>query len=162
QFITGFLLQPQDLPLIDQVNCATQFNFFIRYRHQNSPLHCLKGSLWHRSLARASSYTAVVIHRRILVSSCLAGIPCRYNGKARTNPEILEAVERSGAIALCAEELGNLPTPRPPAEIVGGDGQALLDGLAAVIDINGEDVSNQFIDGAQKVGPIGNKRCRET
>lgn len=92
-----------------------------------------------------------MIHRRILVSSCLAGIPCRYNGKAKTDPEILEAVERNEAIALCAEELGNLPTPRPPAEIVGGDGQAVLDGLAAVIDINGEDVSNQFIDGAQKV-----------
>jgi uncharacterized protein YbbK (DUF523 family) len=43
------------------------------------------------------------------------------------------------------------PNARPPAEIVGGDGQAVLDGLAAVIDINGEDVSNQFIDGAQKV-----------
>ncbi|MGJ3402709.1 DUF523 domain-containing protein [Glutamicibacter sp. Je.9.36] len=87
----------------------------------------------------------------LLVSSCLAGIPCRYNGKAKANPTIVEAVARGEAVAACAEELGELPTPRPPAEIVGGDGHDVLEGRACVIDINGEDISGQFIAGAQKV-----------
>ncbi|MGH3652794.1 DUF523 domain-containing protein [Glutamicibacter sp.] len=94
----------------------------------------------------------------VLVSSCLAGIPCRYNGKAKTDPAIAEAVARGEAIAACAEELGELPTPRPPAEIVGGDGNDVLEGHAAVIDINGEDISGQFVAGAQKVADIVQRR----
>ncbi|MEG2578792.1 MAG: DUF523 domain-containing protein, partial [Glutamicibacter sp.] len=90
----------------------------------------------------------------LLVSSCLAGIPCRYNGKAKANPAIVEAVARGEAVAACAEELGELPTPRPPAEIVGGDGHDVLEGRACVIDINGEDISGQFIAGAQKVSDL--------
>ncbi|MEU5835514.1 DUF523 domain-containing protein [Streptomyces diacarni] len=90
----------------------------------------------------------------LLVSSCLAGIPCRYNGKAKANPAIVEAVARGEAVAACAEELGELPTQRPPAEIVGGDGHDVLEGRACVIDINGEDISGQFIAGAQKVSDL--------
>ena len=95
-----------------------------------------------------------MIQRPVLVSSCLAGIPCRYNGKAKANPAIVEAVARGDAVAACAEELGELSTPRPSAEISGGDGNDVLEGRAAVLDVNGEDVSRQFVAGAQKVADL--------
>ncbi|WP_413455329.1 DUF523 domain-containing protein [Glutamicibacter sp. FR1] len=89
--------------------------------------------------------------RPVLVSSCLAGIPRRYNVKAKANPAIVEAVARGDAVAACAEELGELSSPHPPAEISGGDGNDVLEGRAAVLDINDEDVSWLFVAGAQKV-----------
>ncbi len=98
----------------------------------------------------------------ILVSSCLAGIPCRYNGKAKTDQNIVNAVARGEAIAACAEELGDLPTPRPPAEIVGGDGYDVLQGNATVATINGQDLTEAFVAGAQKVAPqpqLGLRSC---
>lgn len=90
----------------------------------------------------------------ILVSSCLAGISCRYDGKAKTDPQILEAVRDGRAIPACAEVLGNLPTPRPPAEIVGGDGNDVLAGTAQVRTIDGEDVTEQFLVGARAVAEL--------
>lgn len=96
--------------------------------------------------------------RPVLVSSCLAGMPCRYDGNARPDPAIVEAVRAGRAIPACAEQLGDLPTPRPPAEIVGGDGGDVLDGTAAVIDIHGKDVSAPFVRGAEIVADIAAKR----
>jgi len=90
----------------------------------------------------------------LLVSSCLAGVPCRYNGKAKTDPQIAEAVASGAAIAACAEVLGDLPTPRPPAEILGGDGNDVLEGHAKVLSINGEDLTQAFISGAQMVADL--------
>lgn len=89
-----------------------------------------------------------------LVSSCLAGIPCRYNGKSKADPEIIRAVAEGRAIIACAEELGELPTPRPAAEIVGGDGHDVLAGTAIVRDIDGLDVTSQFVAGAQAVAQL--------
>ncbi|SJN12851.1 Purine nucleoside phosphorylase [Leucobacter sp. 7(1)] len=86
-----------------------------------------------------------------LVSSCLAGIPCRYDGNARPDAEIIAAVENGHAVPACAEQLGGLPTPRPAAEIRGGDGSDVLRGTAAVITDQGEDVTAEFIAGAEKV-----------
>jgi len=51
-----------------------------------------------------------------LVSACLCGINCRWNCKARTNPEILDMVVRGGVIPVCPEQLAGLPTPRPACE----------------------------------------------
>ncbi|MGO2140553.1 MAG: DUF523 domain-containing protein [Leucobacter sp.] len=94
----------------------------------------------------------------VLVSSCLAGMPCRYDGNARPDPAIVEAVREGRAIPACAEQLGGLPTPRPAAEIVGGDGADVLDGTAAVVDIHGEDVSAPFVAGAEAVAAIAAER----
>ena len=54
---------------------------------------------------------------KILVSACLLGVPCRYDGKSKKHPE-LEALRLQGhkLIAVCPEVQGGLPTPRPPAE----------------------------------------------
>lgn len=77
----------------------------------------------------------------ILVSRCLLGDPCRYDGKSKPAPA-LEALRRSGhtLIPVCPEILGGLPTPRPPAELQ-PDGR--------VINRAGEDVTAQYGAGAQ-------------
>lgn len=82
------------------------------------------------------------------MSSCFAGIPCRYDRKHRLVKAIQEMVEKGEAIPVCPEQLGGLPTPRNPAEIVGGDGGDVLDGKAKVIDCEGNDVTKQYKKGA--------------
>lgn len=54
----------------------------------------------------------------IVVSACLAGVACRYDGRALPHPLVLELVRRRQALPLCPEQLGGLPTPRPPCEAV--------------------------------------------
>lgn len=90
----------------------------------------------------------------ILVSACLAGLPCRYDGKGKLNPEIMGLVVAGLAIPVCPEQLGGLPTPRSAAEISGGDGQDVLSGRARVINTTGTDVTLQFLRGAEAVGRL--------
>ena len=52
---------------------------------------------------------------------------------------------------MCPEQLGGLSTPRPPADIVGGTAREVLSGNARVITREGDDVTAQFILGAQQV-----------
>jgi uncharacterized protein YbbK (DUF523 family) len=52
-----------------------------------------------------------------IVSACLAGEKCRYDCQSKTNNKIVELVKNGQALALCPEQLGGLPTPRPAAEI---------------------------------------------
>lgn len=88
----------------------------------------------------------------LLVSSCLLGEQVRYNGSdLRIADELLQEIEkRFDVISVCPELSGGLPVPRPPAEISGGDGYGVLDGEAKVRTAEGEDLTNQFVDGAQK------------
>ena len=87
----------------------------------------------------------------ILVSSCLAGIKCRYDGEAKPEPGI-EALYKSGeAIAVCPEQLGGLAIPRPPAQFYGGTGDDVLDGKARVVRMDGADVTENYIAGANAV-----------
>lgn len=85
-----------------------------------------------------------------LISACLAGCECRYDGKANTVRNFVEMVEQGEAVFVCPEQIGGLSTPRPPAEIVGGDGADVLDGNAKVITNTGEDVTSEFIKGAHE------------
>ena len=55
----------------------------------------------------------------ILVSACLAGCPCRYDGKDKLIPEIRDMVLSGDAVTVCPEVAGGLPTPRAPSEIIG-------------------------------------------
>lgn len=61
-----------------------------------------------------------------------------------------EMFEGEELIPVCPEQLGGLSTPRPPAEIVGGDGTDVLDGCASVITVEGEDKTREFLDGAHQ------------
>jgi len=77
----------------------------------------------------------------VLVSACLLGENCKYNGGNNHVQGVSDIPETSGIrlIPFCAETAGGLPTPRIPAERVGD----------CVINKNGEDVTAQFMTGAQ-------------
>ena len=55
----------------------------------------------------------------ILISACLLGCACRYDGKSKTHPAVELLREKHTLIPVCPEIYGGLPTPRPPSEIVG-------------------------------------------
>lgn len=79
---------------------------------------------------------------KLLISACLLGENCRYNGQAKGNDAIQEFVKKSGHtfIKICPEMLGGLPTPRPPSERKDGK----------VFSKTGEDVTAAFKEGAEK------------
>lgn len=57
---------------------------------------------------------------KLLVSACLLGVACRYDGCAKPIPNIQRLARRYDLIPVCPEIFGGLPTPRPPCELVGG------------------------------------------
>ena len=87
----------------------------------------------------------------LLVSACLVGINCKYNGGNNYVPEIADLVKQGKAVPLCPEQLGGLPTPRIPVEIKGGSAEDVLKGTAVVIRKDGTDVTSNFIKGAIEV-----------
>lgn len=87
---------------------------------------------------------------KILVSRCLLGHRVRYDGGAHGPFDLLGVWQSEGRIVpLCPEVAGGLSTPRPPAEIPGGQGGAVLDGRVAVVTVGGEDVTTAFVAGAE-------------
>jgi uncharacterized protein YbbK (DUF523 family) len=86
-----------------------------------------------------------------LVSACLVGVNCRYNGKNRLNKRLFRLFKEGKLISVCPELLGGLPTPRNCSEIVGGTGLDVLNGKARVIDKGGKDVTKPFLKGANEV-----------
>ncbi|MBR5410010.1 MAG: DUF523 domain-containing protein [Clostridia bacterium] len=76
---------------------------------------------------------------KLLVSACLLGCACRYDGGSVPNEEILELKDRYELIPVCPEQSGGLPTPRVPSERVGD----------RVLAKNGADVTEAFIKGAE-------------
>ena len=76
---------------------------------------------------------------RYIVSACLAGIACRYDGRANTCAAVAQLGAEGRAVAACPECLGGLPTPRTPCEIVNGK----------VLTRDGHDVTRHFGLGAQ-------------
>ena len=88
--------------------------------------------------------------KRVIVSACLLGINCKYNGGNNRDPLIVELFRRGIAVPLCPEQLGGLPTPRPPAKITEGDGFSVISGKAKVKTVDGSDldVTENFLKGA--------------
>jgi uncharacterized protein YbbK (DUF523 family) len=88
----------------------------------------------------------------ILVSACLLGENCRYDGSSKANEQVIELSKNYNMLGICPEVLGGLPTPRPPSEIIDGDGANVLDKTAKVTQIEtGNDVTDFFFHGSQKV-----------
>ncbi len=90
----------------------------------------------------------------VIVSACLLGIECRYDGESRSDETVLSMISREICIPVCPEQLGGLSTPRSPSEIVRGDGFDVLNGTATVIDGAGHDVTAFFIRGAREAMKI--------
>lgn len=76
---------------------------------------------------------------KILVSACLLGKNCKYNGGNNLNQGVLGFIEGHEVIGVCPEQLGGLSTPRLPAEMVEG----------VVTNKEGVSVDNEFRKGAQ-------------
>lgn len=88
--------------------------------------------------------------QKVLVSRCLLGHPVRYDGGASGPFDLLARWQAQGrVVALCPEVAGGLPTPRPPAEIPGGQGAEVLAGRVPVVDVTGADVTRAFMAGAE-------------
>ena len=85
----------------------------------------------------------------ILVSACLLGVNCRYNGKAKPNRAVIEFLQDQDFLSFCPEGAGHLPTPRLPCEIVGGAGPEVISGKAKVQNEPGDDYSQFFLMGAE-------------
>lgn len=85
-----------------------------------------------------------------LCSACLLGIKCRYDGRAKPNADVIKLSKKEKLVPICPEQLGGQSTPRPDAEIVGGDGNDVLEGKAQVKEQDGTDVTRFFITGAEK------------
>jgi len=77
---------------------------------------------------------------RVLVSACLAGIHSRYNGERKALEQVLDLIRQGVALPVCPEQLGGLPTPRPPCEILAG----------RVLNKDGQDQTAQFALGAEE------------
>jgi uncharacterized protein YbbK (DUF523 family) len=87
-----------------------------------------------------------------IVSACLAGINCRYDGESRPNELIVKLVIKGKAIPVCPEQLGGLPTPRTPAENRG----------TKAFTKDGRNVTKEFIKGAKEGLKIAKLcRCKE-
>jgi uncharacterized protein YbbK (DUF523 family) len=77
---------------------------------------------------------------KILVSACLLGTNCKYNGGNNYREEVMEFLRDYEIIPICPEIMGGLPTPRPASEIKENK----------VININNEDVTINFKKGAEE------------
>ncbi len=81
---------------------------------------------------------------RILISACLLGVRCRYDGQSKACPAALELLKDHALIPVCPEQLGGLPTPRLPAEIQGNK----------VINRDGVDVTAPYQKGAEEAARL--------
>ena len=83
--------------------------------------------------------------KRILVSACLLGKNCRFNG----GNSLIKALENVDIewVPVCPEEEGGLGTPRAAAEMQ-ADAEDIINNGESVININGKDVTEQFVNGA--------------
>ena len=86
----------------------------------------------------------------ILISACLLGVRCRYDAGERGCPALVRFASSARVIPFCPEQLGGLPTPRPAANIVGGDGRDVLSGKAKLINARGDEVTDAFLRGARE------------
>lgn len=77
---------------------------------------------------------------KVLISACLLGCACRYDGKSKPHPLAQELARRGLAVPVCPEQLGGLPTPRTPSERQG----------QRVVMQNGRDVTAEYRRGAEE------------
>ena len=86
----------------------------------------------------------------VLISACLAGRNCRYDGTGAYEDAVARLVAEGRAVLVCPEVDGGLATPRPAAEIVGGTGGDVLAGRARVVTVEGTDVTDAYLKGARR------------
>ena len=78
---------------------------------------------------------------KVVVSACLLGENCKYNGKNNKNEKVIDFLKDKEVIVVCPEAMGGLSIPRLKSEIYGEN---------KVINEKGEDVTDCFVKGASK------------
>ncbi len=92
-----------------------------------------------------------------LISACLLGIKCTWRDDDKyMNGRAIELSKVEALVPVCPEQLGGLPTPRASQEIQGGAGEDVLNGKCMVLNANGQNVTSQFIRGAEETLRIAN------
>lgn len=89
----------------------------------------------------------------LLLSSCLTGVPCRYDASSSYRRSLMESIHDE-YIHLCPEVLAGFGTPRPACEICGGSGEDVLNGTARIIGGSGRDITEKMIAGAKAAAKI--------
>lgn len=84
---------------------------------------------------------------KLLVSACLLGTPCRYDGEAKRNDAVRALAEKFELVPVCPEVMGGLPTPRTPSERQG----------ARVVTRDGRDVTAEYRRGAESALEIAQR-----
>ena len=84
---------------------------------------------------------------KILVSACLLGCACRYDGKSKPCYDVIALMDKHTLIPVCPEIYGGLSTPRSPSEIQGG----------AVVNKEGKDVTAEYEKGAAEALALARK-----
>lgn len=80
----------------------------------------------------------------IIISACLCGCNCKYNGKNNKNEQCVNLFKKGKAVLICPEQLGGMTTPRPPSEI------KKIDGKEYVFTNENKDVTSHFKKGAEE------------
>ena len=86
----------------------------------------------------------------ILVSACLCGENCKYNGGNNENEKVRDFIKGKEVLYVCPEQMGGLSTPRNPAEII-GCAKGVIDGTDKIVTNENADVSIEFLKGAKDV-----------
>lgn len=91
-----------------------------------------------------------------LISACLCGVNCKYNGANNYNEKCNELFISGKAVLICPEQLGGLTTPRISSELQ-ANAKDVIEGNGKVITNEGLDVTREFIKGAKEVVEIAKK-----
>jgi uncharacterized protein YbbK (DUF523 family) len=95
--------------------------------------------------------------RKFLISACLVGIKCRFDGKDREDKEMRKLMEKGKGLAVCPETLGGLALPRPEIEITWGGGENVLLGKSKVLNSSKKNVTPQMVRGAMRTLKIARR-----
>ncbi|MGI5824026.1 MAG: 2-thiouracil desulfurase family protein [Bacillota bacterium] len=137
----------------DTISAISEFCPQARYRMLRA-LQNVQGNEWCTD-KKPKVNTNPAKTKPILVSRCLVGEPCRYNGETKADERVTKFLQNKTEgmdyILVCPEVSGGLPIPRSPGEIENGDTEGVFAGTAKVIGKNGEDYTAEFLKGAEKV-----------
>ncbi|MBC8313498.1 MAG: DUF523 domain-containing protein [Candidatus Cloacimonetes bacterium] len=86
----------------------------------------------------------------LLISACLLGINCRYDGKIIDDFNFEKLFIKFNLIPICPEQLGGLATPRAASFFTFGDGNDTINGASNLVNLDGVDVSKKFRKGAEE------------
>ena len=91
-----------------------------------------------------------------IISACLCGVNCKYNGLNNYNEKCNELFISGKAILVCPEQLGGLSTPRVPSELQDNT-LNIIKKNGKILNKDGEDVTENFLKGAREVATIAKK-----